>query len=60
MQALDNFISPVLDFNGNILILAISVLAWPPGDKSTNDPSVRAGALKTQVDKQKATTNPTP
>jgi hypothetical protein len=62
MQVLDSFISPVPNFDSDILILAIPVLARPPGDESTSDPSARAGvgASKTRVGKWKATTNPTP
>jgi hypothetical protein len=50
MQALDNFISPIPGFDGDILIPAIPVSAQPPGDESTSDPSARvsASALKTQ------------
>jgi hypothetical protein len=61
MQALDSCISPILGFNGDIPILAIPVLAWPSGDKSTSDPSARTGAsaLKTQAGMRKATANPT-
>jgi hypothetical protein len=49
MQALDNFISPIPSFNGDISILAIPVSAWPPGDESTSDPATGAdaSALKT-------------
>jgi hypothetical protein len=62
MQTLDNFISPVPGFDGDILILAIPVLARPPGDESTSDPSagVGASALKTQAGKRNTTANPTP
>jgi hypothetical protein len=62
MQALDSFISPVPGFNGYILIPAIPVLAQPPGDESTSDPSTEAGAsaLKNRAGKRKATANPTP
>jgi hypothetical protein len=60
MQALDNFISPVPGFDGDILILAIPVLARPLGDEPTSGPSAGANALKTWVGKRKATANPTP
>jgi hypothetical protein len=62
MQALDSFISPVPGFKGDILIPAIPVLAQPPGDESTSDPSTEAGAnaLKNRASKRKATANPTP
>jgi hypothetical protein len=50
MQALDNFISPIPGFDGDILIPAIPVLGQSPGDESTSDPSARvsASALKTR------------
>jgi hypothetical protein len=59
---LDNFISPIPGFNGDIPIPAIPVLTQPPGDESTSDPSARVGAsaLKTRAGKRKATTNLTP
>jgi hypothetical protein len=62
MLGLDNFISLIRGFDGDILILAIPVLARPPGDEPTSDPSTRASAssLKTRVGKKKATTNPAP
>jgi hypothetical protein len=62
MQALESFISPVPGFDGDILILAIPVSTWPPGDKSMSDPSteVSASALKTWAGKRKLTANPTP
>jgi hypothetical protein len=62
MQALDNFISPIPGFDGDILILAIPVSARPPGDESTSDPSAgaSASALKTQVGKRKAIANSHP
>jgi hypothetical protein len=41
---LDNFIFPVPGFDGDTLILAILVLARPPDDESTSDPSTRASA----------------
>jgi hypothetical protein len=62
MQALDNFISTVPGFDGDILILAVPILAQPPGDELASDPSTRASAsaTKTRVGKLKATANPTP
>jgi hypothetical protein len=62
MQALDSFISPVPDFDGDIPILAVPVLVWPPGDEPVSVPSIGASASdsKTWARKQKATTNPTP
>jgi hypothetical protein len=61
MQALNSFISPIPGFDGDIPIPTIPILARPPGDEPTSDPVVGASAnsLKTQVGKQKATTNPT-
>jgi hypothetical protein len=53
MQALDSFISPIPSFNGDILILAVPVLAWSPGDEPMSDPSASASSSascsKTQV-----------
>jgi hypothetical protein len=62
MQALDNFISPLPDFDGDIPIPAVPVLAWLLGDEPMSDPSAEASAstLKTQVGKWKATANLTP
>jgi hypothetical protein len=62
MQALDNFISPILSFDGNIPFPAIIVLARPTCDKFIGDPlgGASASASKTQASKQKATANPTP
>jgi hypothetical protein len=62
MQALDIFISPILDFDSDISILAVPVLARPPGDKPVSDPSVEASASipKTWASKRIATANPTP
>jgi hypothetical protein len=59
MQALDNIISPISGFDGDILILAIPVSAQFPGDESVGDPSARASASasKTQVGRWKETTN---
>jgi hypothetical protein len=62
MQALDNFMSLIPGFDGDILIPAVPVLARPPGDEPMSDTSIgaSASALKTQVGKQKAMANPTP
>jgi hypothetical protein len=62
MQALDNFISIILGFDGNILILVVPVLTRPPGDEPVSGPYARASASasKTRAGKQKATANPTP
>jgi hypothetical protein len=60
MQALDSFISPIPGFDGDIPIPTILVLAWPPSDESTSDPSTRASALKTQGGKKKTIANLTP
>jgi hypothetical protein len=61
MLALDNFISPIPVFNGDILIPAILVLAQLPSDEPVSDPSFRASASasKTWSSKWKAATNPT-
>jgi hypothetical protein len=62
MQALDNFISPIPDFYGDIPIPVVPVLARPPGDEPVSDPSAGASvsALKTWVGKRKATAKSTP
>jgi hypothetical protein len=62
MHALDNFISPIHGFDGDIPFPAIPVLARPHGDESVGDPSAgaSASASKTWAGKQKASTNPTP
>jgi hypothetical protein len=41
-------------FDGDVLILAITVSAQPPGDKSASDPSTGASASKTRASKQNA------
>jgi hypothetical protein len=38
MHALDNFISPIPDFDGDIPILAIPVSRRPPSDEFVSDP----------------------
>jgi hypothetical protein len=62
MQALDNYISPIPNFDGDIPISAILILTRPPGDEPSSEPFARASASasKTQADKRKATTNLTP
>jgi hypothetical protein len=62
MQALDNFISPIPDVDGDIPFPTVPVSAWIPCDESVGDPSVgaSASASKTRASKQKATANPTP
>jgi hypothetical protein len=62
MQALDNFISPIPSFEGDIPIPAIPVSARSPSDDYVSDPSAgaSAGASKTRAGKQKATTKRTP
>jgi hypothetical protein len=62
MQVLDSFIPPVPGFDGDIPIPAILVLARPPGNESTSDPSAGDGvsALKTRAGKRKASANLTP
>jgi hypothetical protein len=44
MEALDNFISPIPGFQGDIPIPVIPVSAQFPSGESTSDPSVRASA----------------
>jgi hypothetical protein len=60
MQDLDSFISPIPDFEGDILILPILVSVQPPSGEVESDPFVRVsvGLLRTRAGKQKATTNP--
>jgi hypothetical protein len=62
MQDLDNIFSPILDFDSDVLIPSIPILARPPSDESVSDPSTgaSASASKTRAGKWKATTNPTP
>jgi hypothetical protein len=62
MQALDNFISPIPCFEGDIPIPTILVSAQPAGGEANNDPSTRAstGASRTWAGKRKATVNPNP
>jgi hypothetical protein len=62
MQALDNFISHVPGFDGDIPLLAILILARPPGDEPKSDPSTgaSASASKTRASNRKAIANPTP
>jgi hypothetical protein len=61
MHALDSFISLIPGFKGDILILAIPILAWSPSSESVSDPPIRASveASRTRVGKLKATSNPT-
>jgi hypothetical protein len=44
MQALDNLISPIYRFEGDIPILAIPISTQSPNGESVNDPSVGANA----------------
>jgi hypothetical protein len=62
MQALDSFISPIPDFDGDILIPAVPVLARSPSDEPTSDSSTGASvsASNTWASKWKAAANPTP
>jgi hypothetical protein len=62
MQDLDNFISHIPGFEGDIPIPTIPISAHPPGGEAIDDPSTRASvdASKTWVSKRKATANPTP
>jgi hypothetical protein len=57
MQALDNFISPIPSFDGDILIPAVPVLARPPSYESVG---ASASASKTRGSKQKEPVNLTP
>jgi hypothetical protein len=59
MQDLDNFISPIPSFEGDIPIPAMPISAHPPGDKAIDKPSTETSASKTRASKQKATANPT-
>jgi hypothetical protein len=54
MQALDNFISPSLGFEGDILIPTILVSAQSPGGEADSDPSTRASGCmpRTRASKQ--------
>jgi hypothetical protein len=58
---LDNFISPIPRFEGDILFLTISVSAWSPSGESASDPSDRSSVRvsKTRAGKRKAAINPT-
>jgi hypothetical protein len=62
MHDLDNFISPIPSFEGDILTLAIPVSTRSPGYEAIDDPSTRSsvGASRTRANKRKATANPTP
>jgi hypothetical protein len=58
IHALDSFISPIPGFEGDILILAILMLARTPSAESAHDLSVgtSAGSSRTRAGKCKATT----
>jgi hypothetical protein len=62
MQDLDNFISPIPEFEGDIPILAILILAHDPGAESSEDPSTgsNANASRTRAYKRNAPINPCP
>jgi hypothetical protein len=62
MQALNNFISPIIGIDGDIPMIAVPVSAQSPSDEPTSDPSTRASASgsTTQVGNWKAATNLTP
>jgi hypothetical protein len=62
MQDLDNFISPIPGFEGDILIPAIPISARDPGVESSEDPSARSSvsASRTWAYKRKAPINPNP
>jgi hypothetical protein len=51
MQDIDNFISPVPGFEGDIPTLAVPILACDPGVESSEDPSAGSSASvsRTQV-----------
>jgi hypothetical protein len=49
MRVLDNFISPILDFEGDILILAIPILARTPNAESADDASAGPGARSSRT-----------
>jgi hypothetical protein len=44
MQALDNFISPIPGFEGDIPFLVIRVSVWSPIGELASDPSAGASA----------------
>jgi hypothetical protein len=56
MRELDNFISPIPGFEGDMPIPAIPITARDPGAGSSKDPSTgsSANASRTQAYKQKA------
>jgi hypothetical protein len=60
MQDLDSFISPILGFEGDILIPAIPISARDPGAESSKDPSAgsSASASRTQACKRKVLIDP--
>jgi hypothetical protein len=62
MQDLDSFISPIPEFEGDIPILAILILAHDPGAESSEDPSTgsNANASRTRAYKRNAPINPSP
>jgi hypothetical protein len=59
---LDSFISPILGFDGHILIPAILISARNPGVESSEDPSAGSSfnALRTWDSKQKVPIDPSP
>jgi hypothetical protein len=60
MQDLDNFISPIPGFVGDVQIPATLILAHDPSAESYEDPSIRssASASRTRACKQKVPVNP--
>jgi hypothetical protein len=62
MQALDSFISPIPNFEGDIPILAIPVSAQSPSGEADSNPSTEAsvGTPLAWAGKRKATASLTP
>jgi hypothetical protein len=62
MQDLDNFISPIPGFEGDVPIPAIPILARDPGVESFKDPPTgsNANTPRTRACKRKAPIDPNP
>jgi hypothetical protein len=62
LQALDSFISPIPDFQGDVSISMVPISARTPSTKSADDSSVgpSAGSSRIQADKRKAVAIPPP
>jgi hypothetical protein len=62
LQDLDNFISPIPGFEGDIPIPAILISAHDPGAESSEDPSIgsSASASRTRACKQNVPIDPSP